>query len=233
MKPLCSDDTRNESKSIFSSSTSSGSKYKLSEESQKKIKDSEKSGNQVPKANEAFCMDMYKNSTVTSLSTKKVDLFSGLNQTVKVSKLKLKANGHTESFFCVNFQSIDFNSTSASDSSQVTIHKRNRGSDENISPSNSFESPPSTEFDNNMPKKKKYKIVPNSSVTSPPPQAYQSTSNTNLSTTNRPMSAAASTVTSKATTSAASSLTSDTGELPKDRKDLLKFVSYFDLFEIF
>lgn len=47
--------------------------------------------NQVPKANEAFCLDMYKNAAAPSMAGKKGDLFSGLNQTVKVkTKQKLK-----------------------------------------------------------------------------------------------------------------------------------------------
>lgn len=75
----------NESKSGFDSSTSSGPKYKHSEDSQKKMREANQSMKQLPKANEAFCLDMYKNSAAPSLAAKKVDLFSGLSETVKVS----------------------------------------------------------------------------------------------------------------------------------------------------
>lgn len=60
-----------------------GQKYKLSEESQQKIK-VEKVWNEVPKANETFCLDIYKHSDAPLIAAKKGDLFSGLNQTVKV-----------------------------------------------------------------------------------------------------------------------------------------------------
>lgn len=85
MKPLSSeDDMPNESKSGFDSSTSSGPKYKYPEDPQKKMREADKSMKQLPKANEAFCLDMYK-SAAPSLAAKKVDLFSGLSETVKVS----------------------------------------------------------------------------------------------------------------------------------------------------
>lgn len=60
-----------------------GQKYKFSEESNQKIK-VEKVWNEVPKANETFCLDIYKHSDAPSIAAKKGDLFSGLNQTVKV-----------------------------------------------------------------------------------------------------------------------------------------------------
>lgn len=63
----------------------SGPKSKLSAESQKKIKEHEMSLNKVPKANEAFCLDMYKYAAPAKAS-QNGDLFSGLNRTVKVKK---------------------------------------------------------------------------------------------------------------------------------------------------
>lgn len=63
---------------------SSVSKYKFSAESQKKLKGSDVSWDKIPKANETFCMDIYKQSAAPSMAAKKGDLFSGLNQTVKV-----------------------------------------------------------------------------------------------------------------------------------------------------
>lgn len=44
------------------------------------------SWDKIPKANEVLCLDMYKNSAVPTMAAKKGDLFSGLNQTVKVMK---------------------------------------------------------------------------------------------------------------------------------------------------
>lgn len=64
--------------------TVSAPKHKLSAESHKKIKETDMNWNQVPKANEAFCLDMYKNAAAPSMAGKNGDLFSGLNQTVKV-----------------------------------------------------------------------------------------------------------------------------------------------------
>lgn len=87
LKPLTSEDKPREIKSEFFSSGAS-EKYKPSAESHKKIKDWEMSLNRVPKANEAFCLDMYKHTAGPSMPEKKHDLFSGLNQTVKVSELK-------------------------------------------------------------------------------------------------------------------------------------------------
>ena len=84
LKPLDYKTEPSDSKSEFAAAASSAPKYKLSEESQKKIKQ-EMSWDKVPKANEAFCMDMYKNSAAPAMANKKVDLFSGLNKTVKVN----------------------------------------------------------------------------------------------------------------------------------------------------
>lgn len=64
------------------------SKYRLSMKSQEKVKDPEMSLKQLPKANEAFCMDIYKHSTASMVSGKRVDLFSGLDHTVKVTQRK-------------------------------------------------------------------------------------------------------------------------------------------------
>lgn len=89
LKPLSNEDS--DSKSGFdSATTSTGPKYKFSDESQKKLRQSDQSMNRLPKANEAFCLDMYKHSAPPSLATKNVSLFSGLNQTVKVSFSKRK-----------------------------------------------------------------------------------------------------------------------------------------------
>lgn len=85
LKPLCIKDEPDDSNSGMSGTTSSGPKYKLSAESQRKLKEEPaNSWDKVPKANEAFCMDIYKHSAAPSKANKKVDLFSGLNQTVKV-----------------------------------------------------------------------------------------------------------------------------------------------------
>lgn len=91
LKPLSIKDEPNESKSGLTNMNASAPKLKLSADSQKKIKETDINWNQVPKANEAFCLDMYKNSAAPSMAGKKGDLFSGLNQTVKVNtKQKLK-----------------------------------------------------------------------------------------------------------------------------------------------
>lgn len=129
--------------------------------------------------------------------------------------------------FLEHFQSIDFNNMSTDSSSQVTIHKRNRGVEENISPSNSIESPPCIDLDNDLPKKKKYKIVPNS-LTSPPPKACQPTPSTNLSTLNKPKVTATITTRPAMATAPTPTQMSAATELPKDRKDLLKFVSFVE-----
>lgn len=64
-------------------------KFKLSTESQQKIKDIETKEIQQAQNNEAFCMDSYKSMTTSKVSQVKLDLFSGLNQTVKVMKIFL------------------------------------------------------------------------------------------------------------------------------------------------
>lgn len=89
LKPLECKSEQNDTKSGFASMASSAPKYKFSEESQKKIKQ-EMSWDKVPKANEAFSMDIYKNVAAPAMANKKVDLFSGLNKTVKVNMIELK-----------------------------------------------------------------------------------------------------------------------------------------------
>lgn len=63
-------------------------KLKLSSESQQKIKDFETKEIQQTKNSEALCMDTYKNVVTPKVSQLKLDLFTGLNQTVKVMQIK-------------------------------------------------------------------------------------------------------------------------------------------------
>lgn len=147
-------------------------------------------------------------------------------------------------------QSINFNNVSADSFSQVTIHKRNnenvkryrKGGDDN-SPDNSFESPPNIHSDNELPKKKKYKIVPNSFTSPPPAPLSQSILTTISNKTTNSISNGAQNITSSLSTASKftgvvvnktepAPIKTEADELPKDRKDLLKFVSqqYHSLF---
>lgn len=102
-------------------------------------------------------------------------------------------------------QSIDFNHM-PNDNSQVAIHKRNRNNDENASSLSSQSSDLST-FE--AQKKKKLKLVANDYYQSPPLQSQTSTASSS-SMDNLPKPVDVMDVDS---------------ELPKDRKDLLHFVS--------
>ncbi|XP_031629001.1 regulator of telomere elongation helicase 1 homolog [Contarinia nasturtii] len=213
LKPLLPEEMPNESKGSAISTATSGPKYKMSTETHQKVREADKSWNNVPKANEAFCLDMYKHSAAPSMANKSVDLFSGLNQTVK---------------------SINFNNVSADNSPQVTIHKRNRNGGENISPINVFESSPNTSPDSEVPKKKKYKMVPNSFTSPPPSQSVLQTTASKIfnSMTTNPAGDhkmnSTSTMSSSSSkipaTAVKSETTTEANELPKDRKDLLKFI---------
>lgn len=118
----------------------------------------------------------------------KVDLFSGLNQTVK---------------------SINFNNISSDSLSDVTIHKRNRESEDLFSQTSSIDSQSTTISDIDAPKKKKYKLVPNSYVS--PPSKIE------------PISASVSTKRSPENSINTANVSEKV--LPKDRKELLLFVS--------
>lgn len=78
LKPLSNDDIKEEK------AAESSLNYKLSTESQRKIKDFETKEIQQTRNSEALCMDTYKNVDAPKVSQMKPDLFSGLNQTVKV-----------------------------------------------------------------------------------------------------------------------------------------------------
>lgn len=182
MKPLTSEDiNENESKAAFAKIfDKTTTKLKIKEEKSTELnRDSKLSFEKLPKANETF-MDMYK-APACSTSDSKIDLFSGLNQVVK---------------------SIDFNNFPTDHLSEVTIHKRNRLTEEKISQNSSEHL--SDLFD--APKKKKYKIVPNNYV-SPPSKNSQSAPSTE----NKPPENSI-------------NVLNTTSELPKDRRELLKFV---------
>lgn len=145
------------------------------------------------------------------------------------------------SFSNVTFQSIDFNNITTDNSSQVTIHKRNRNGDENKSPvDDTFNS----SFESDLPKKKKYKIVPNTAASLPTHSlAHSSMSNTASGSSFASSSYATKTsnesTVSKVKVEATTIKTEPTkvklelDELPKDRKDLLKFVCSLYLYVIF
>lgn len=181
LKPLTND---NVNKNQLCMDAESSLKYKLSTESQQKIKDFENKEMQHKRNSDVHCMDSYKNATI-SKGPNQTDsnLFSGLNQTVKVLKYMLVSLSRywILSFFFL-LQSIDFNNINTND---VSIHKRNREKSPSI-----LMSPPSDPPDSGQAKKKKYKIVPNVSSISPAP-----------------------------------SDDSAINEIPKDRKQLLSFVS--------
>lgn len=190
MKPLTSEDI-NESKAtvskIFEKTTT---KPKIKEEN---LTDQNRNSNlsleKLPRASDTFNLDMYKTSACSTSNTK-TDLFSGLNTTVKT---------------------IDLNNIPSDSLSEVTIHKRNRSFDEKHS-QNSCDSLASlSTFD--APKKKKYKIVPNSYV-SPPSKNTESSPNSSSSPEN------------KSPENSVNALNT-TSELPKDRRELLKFVSKY------
>lgn len=86
LKPLSNEDMHNVSQSDSGAISTTSSKYKLSAQSQEKIKEEGTGSRKISRSSEAFCLDTYKNSVVPKSSEPKVDLFSGLNQTsVKVS----------------------------------------------------------------------------------------------------------------------------------------------------
>lgn len=62
-------------------------KYKLSTESHRKINDFEAKDIQQTRISETLCMDTYKNIVTPKVSQMKLDLFTGLNQTVKVMQI--------------------------------------------------------------------------------------------------------------------------------------------------
>lgn len=86
-------------------------KFKLSTESQQKIKDIETKEIQQARNSEAFCMDSYKSAAITSkVSREKLDLFSGLNQTVKVMETTILYKGASKVVHCptLNFDVHNF-----------------------------------------------------------------------------------------------------------------------------
>lgn len=149
----------------------------------------ELSMDKLPKANETFSLEMYSKAGFPLMKDGKRDLFSGLDETVK---------------------SINFNSFASERSSEVTIHKRNRTSDEGISQS-TFDSQSTTLSEFEVPKKKKYKLVANSFVS--PPSKIQSFS--------------VSTTTNQSPENAVNAGNVVEKTLPTDRKELLLFVSTF------
>lgn len=201
LKPLSNEDFAESDKpssSGFSTQTSSSafttteSKYfdKSSSSSKSTMRSTDLALEKLPRASDTFSLDQYKKAGGPMLGGK-VDLFSGLNQTVN---------------------SINFNNISSDSLSEVTIHKRNRNGDDFIStPSSSNDSQSTTLSDYDGPKKKKYKIVPNSYVS--PPSKIE------------PISGLASMKRSPEN----SINTANVSErvLPKDRKELLLFVSIF------
>lgn len=135
-------------------------------------------------ANDAICMDTYKSSVVSTNSERNLDLFSGLNQTVK---------------------SINFNNVTG-----VTIHKRNREKNNDLIPNDHLDLASNGRHDFENPTKKKYKIIPNDFL-SPTPQFDSNVSAGSLLT---------------------NTIEKIEDELPKDRKDLLKFVRFICKFPI-
>lgn len=164
----------------FNQSSSSSKSYGRS---------SELTLDKLPKANETFSLEMYNKAGFPMMMDRKRDLFSGLDQTVK---------------------SINFNNFSSENLSEVTIHKRNRTSDEGLSHTSS-DSQSTTLSDYEVPKKKKYKIIPNSFVS--PPSKIESFSSSKVMNQSSENSVNAGNVVEKT--------------LPTDRKELLLFVSTF------
>lgn len=84
LKPLTSEE-EHESQPSSSNNLSSIQKYKYSEKSTQKTQNANMSIDNLPKSNDAFSWDIYKNpSGYTSKSEKPKDLFSMLNNEVKV-----------------------------------------------------------------------------------------------------------------------------------------------------
>lgn len=201
LKPLSSDDIAESNMpsssgyAIQSSSSSSDTmQSKYFDQSSRRSKSSFQSNDltleKLPRAQETFSMEMYEKAGGRVLEGKR-DLFSGLDQTVR---------------------SINFNNISSDSLSEVTIHKRNRTADDTFSQtSNDSQSTTLSDFD--APKKKKYKIVPNTFVSPPSKSESASAATTSRSPENSPN---ASNVAGKI--------------LPKDRKELLMFVSIYSLY---
>lgn len=95
--------------------------------------------------------------------------------------------------------------------------------DENISPSNSFESTLNTSGENDLPKKKKYKLVANSFIS--PTSSIEPMSNIALMSSSGSSSISTSTKVKTEKMVETTTVKTEINELPKDRKDLLKFVS--------
>lgn len=160
------------------SSETSG-KYKLSQASLKEC--TEPRLNKVQNANDVFSWDMYKKPVgYVAPQPKSSNFLSRLDDTVK---------------------SIDFNNMTASqfedNSPQITIHKRARGSPDDIKQSTASTSAFINNFAN--PQRKKYKVIPNKAIAS------------NIPTNQSPEEPTEKT------------------ELPHDRKELLRFVSYIQI----
>lgn len=155
----------------------------------------------VKKENDSSLWDFYK-EPAKNLPSQSGDLFSRLNETVKVSS-SCKNFVHSFTFHTsvlTTFQSIDFNNMN--NYGQVTIHKRNR-----LSPPESSQSlsPETTNNDSTAPKRKKYKIVPNTLTTTGDYQSVSIDSNDGNDDDENTENFEAS-------------------QLPSDRKELLKFV---------
>lgn len=183
-KPLkyeCADDVKQTVDAFLRTEPSETSgKYKLSQASLKKCAENRLST--VKNANDVFSWDMYRHPTgYVSPKPKSSGFLSRLDDTVKT---------------------IDFNNMTASrneySSPQVTIHKRARLSPDDCNQSSTSTSAFVNSFAN--PKRKKYKVVPNSTVTS---------ANSSNQSSHVPFEQTANII-----------------ELPHDRKELLKFVSW-------
>lgn len=85
MKPLINDDTTERQSSYTDANIAL--KYKLSSESQQKIEDFATKEFQQTRNSDSLCMDTYKNVFTPKVSQLKLDLFTGLNQTVKVMQI--------------------------------------------------------------------------------------------------------------------------------------------------
>lgn len=157
-------------------------KYKLSESSRQKYEEDHL--NNVKNTNEVFSWDIYKRPAgYVAPTPKSSDFLSRLNDTVKT----------------IDFNNIPPERTEEI-SPQVIIHKRAR-----LSPDDSNQASASTSaFVNSFanPKRKKYKVVPNSTTA-------------NINSSNQ----------SSQELSEHAVRISDLRELPTDRKELLKFVS--------
>lgn len=137
----------------------------------------------LPRAQDTFSLDMYQKAGGRVVEGKR-DLFSGLDQTVK---------------------SINFNNISSDSLAEVTIHKRNRPIDDSLSQASGDSQSTTMSADCDAPKKKKYKMVPNSFVS--PPLKREPAATASQSPENSP-----------------NAVNVERKALPKDRKELLMFV---------